>query len=209
MLGKYSFIQMLEFIFSYIPFEETLKYLLGLFIDEWNLILLLVLFFSFRAPFIAFKLIRRNRCLGRNIYRDLAQADRFMEIWSSKSYLSSSEQQYVWAFVPNGNGEAAHCSKIDAELHKLNLIDRIPIQGLYGGTSTSVKSKKGKYLLRNWLVFLLLIWLRVAIFGDRCSHIATGGGKFTEKQLRYMFWAINFILMGTVVIFCLLLIQIF
>lgn len=180
-------------------------YLLDLVLGNWLWITLVVIAFALPAPYYALKLIRRNRCLGRDIYRELAQADRFMEIWNAQSSLSSNDQQYIFAFVTNGNSAAAHNMKIDAILAEYKLVQRSPVHGTFGGSTSIVSPMRGRYLLRNWLVFLLLLWLRVAIFGDRFSHIASGNGKFNEKMLKRMYWETSFALIALFVLIIILL----
>ena len=88
---------------------------LHLVVDYWVFLLLAILFYTLPAPYLAFKLLRRNRCLGRDIFRELAQADRFMDVWNAERPLLSDESQYHWAFVPNRNSQAAHLDRIDQQ----------------------------------------------------------------------------------------------
>jgi hypothetical protein len=148
---------------------------------------LVVFILALPAPYIACRLIRRNRCLGRDIYRELAQADRFMQVWIAETPLASTDEQYIWTFIPNRNPAAAHYSKIDDQLAKLKLVERYADHGTYDSVYFA-KPRRGKYLLRNWLIFLLLLWLRMTIFGDRPSHIASGNGRFDERTLKRMYW---------------------
>ena len=166
--------------------SDVAYYIAKIVADYWAFFALVVFVLALPAPYIAFRLIRRNRCLGRDIYRELAQADRFMQIWIAEAPLASTDEQYIWTFIPNGNRAAAHYSKIDEQLAKLKLIERYADHGTYDSVPFA-KSRRGKYLLRNWLIFLLLLWLRMTIFGDRPSHIASGNGRFDERALKRMY----------------------
>lgn len=161
--------------------------LLQLVINGLIWVVLVILFFALPAPYLAFRLLRRNRCLGRDIYRELAQADRFMNVWIEKNPLVSNDQQYIWAFVPNGNNAAARNSKIDDQLAKWKLVDRYQDFGTYNAVYF-VRPMRGKYLLRNWIIFFLLLFLRITFLGDRSSHIASGSGRFNERTLKRMYW---------------------
>jgi len=163
-------------------------YLFHLTLDNWVWLLLLIVVIALPAPYLAFRLIRRNRSLGRDIYREVAQADRFMDIWMAQSPLASNEAPYFRAYVFNGNPAAAHDAKIDDQLARMKLVERFPVHGTYGGSTSCVKPMRGRYLFRNWLVFILLLFLRITFFGDRPSHIASGNGLFSEKQLLRMYW---------------------
>jgi len=155
-------------------------------VDFWTWAVIVIAVLSLPAPYLAFKLIRRNRCLGRRIYDELAHADRFMQIWVSGSPLLSDDSQYIWPFVPNGNKAAAHNSKIDDQLAKMKLIHKKIDHTTYDHVSL-VEPRGDQYWLRNSIVFLLLLFLRVTIFGDKVSHIAMGGGRYTEKDLTRMY----------------------
>ena len=120
-------------------------YILKLALDNWLWIILVIFALTLRAPYYAFKLIRRNRPLGRDIYRELAQADRFMMIWNEKDALSSNDEPYIFAFIPNQNRQVAHYSKIDEQLIKWKLIQ-------FNSTNSRVMPMYGIYWLRNWLM---------------------------------------------------------
>ena len=150
--------------------------------------LIFITLYALPAPYYAFKLIRRNRCLGRDIYRELALADRFMEVWNCKKTLGSGQQQYIFAFVTNGNRAAAQLMQIDSKLAEWNLVKRNSVNGTFNGPSSIVSAKRGWFLLRNWLIFLMLLWFKVAIFGDKFSHITSGSGKYNEKNLKRMYY---------------------
>lgn len=184
-------------------------YLLRLVGENWLWVALVIVAFALPAPYYAMKLIRRNRCLGRDIYRELALADRFMEVWNATSTLSSGDHQYHSTFIPNGNNAAARLMQIDARLAEWRLVQRIPVHGTFGGSTSIVRPMRGRYLLRNWLVFLLLLWLRVAIFGDRLSHIASGNGRFNQKILKRMYWLMTIALSSAFVLIVTLLVRFF
>ncbi len=172
-------------------FFKVITYVVLLVWENVLWIILVFIFLALPAPYYAMKLIRRNRSLGRDIYREIAQADRFMQLWIVDQPVVSSDEQYIWAFVPNHNPQGAHYSKIDAQLAKMNLI-QIVQDAPFGGFPSNrrmVKPVKGVYLLRNWMIFLLLLFLRVTFFGDRFSHISTGGGRFESASLEKMYWA--------------------
>ncbi len=166
-----------------ITFGEIAAYFLRLIADYWVFFLLVVIYFALPAPYLAFKMMRRNRCEGRDIYRELAWIDRFMDVWIAERPLLSNEQQYFRAFVTNGNSAAAHNKKIDEQLAGHHLIE---METNREGTTYS-KGKRGKYLLRNWLIFLLVLFVRVTFFGDKMSHIASGNGRMDKKSLERMY----------------------
>lgn len=166
-----------------ITLASATLYVVNIALENWLWAVLVIICFALPAPYYSLKLIRRNRCLGRNIYSELALADRFMDVWNATSTLASGNQQYHWAFVPNGNSAAAQLGNIDKQLAKWKLVQFVSMAGTFGGSVTSVRSMRNRYLLRNWLVLLLVLWLRVTIFGDRYSHIASGNGRFNEKTL--------------------------
>jgi len=181
--------------FINIDLPSVAGYLFQLVVDNWILWpILLILAYALPAPYLAFRLLRRNRSLGRDIYREVAQADRFMDIWMTKKPQLSNLKQYHQAFVFNGNSAAAHNAQIDEQLAKWKLVKRSPTHGTFNGSGAVVQSVHGRFWLRNWLVFLLLLFMRITFFGDKVSHIAIGGGLFTEKQLKRMYWETTLLL---------------
>ncbi|MDD5102976.1 MAG: hypothetical protein PHX93_01100 [Candidatus Peribacteraceae bacterium] len=140
------------------------------------------------AMFVALKLIRRNRCLGRDIYRELAQADRFMNIWNAERPLLSDDSQYFWAFVPNGNRQAAHNSRIDEQLAQHNLIEVFEARDSAGEVQKYARPRRGIFLVRNSLVFSFLLYFRITFLGDRLSHIASGNGLINLPKLRVIYF---------------------
>lgn len=169
------------------PVVKALIYLAEVAFQNFLWIAVVVLVLALPAPYYAVKLIRRNRSLGGNIYSELAMADRFMQVWISETPLDSSDQQYIWAFVPNGNRAAAHYNKIDNGLIRWKLLKRTTSHETRSESSSLVEPMTGIYLVRNWLIFLLLLWLRITFFGDKCSHITFGGSKYGEKELKSMY----------------------
>src|SRR3989339_152429 len=134
--------------------------------------LIIGIILAFKAPFLAMYLLRRNRPLGRDIYRELAMADRFMDVWNAPIPLLSDDHPYFRAFIWNGNRQAGHNSRIDQKLESLRLIERLEAKDSADYTQIYSRPVKGKHMLRNWLVFLMLIHLRVLFLGDKFSHIA-------------------------------------
>lgn len=175
-------------------------YLLHLVVDYWVFFLLLVVFFALPAPYLAFRLLRRNRCLGRDIYRELAQADRFMDIWNAERPMLSGEQQHHWAFIPNRNPQAAHLDRIDGQLAKLKLIELFEQRDSSGYIKTYARPYEGMYTVRNWLVFALLLFLRVVFLGDRFSHIASGNSRIDERGLKRIFRETVVLLLGFLIL---------
>ncbi len=153
---------------------------------------IVIVTFALPAPFIALKLIRRNRCQGGDIYRGRAQADRFMEIWHADSALASIDQTHHNAFVTNGNPQAAHISRIDRELEKSKLIQLFERRHPSTGDTQLVAVRKtGLYYgPRNSAVYLLLLFLRVSIFGDPFNQIVGGSSRYTDRDLQHFFWEI-------------------
>jgi len=168
---------MLEIIGRYIGFT-IFESVLGSFL----IFLLIVFILTIRAPIIAMKVIRRNRCLGGNTYCGIAQADRFMQVWMMKKW-ASVPAQYQDAFVTNGNSAAGHIDKIDFELEKLKLVD---VVNEPDGRKFAC-AKRGNYWFRNWIVFLLLLFFRITFFGDKYSHIRISD-HFSEKLLQRLYW---------------------
>jgi len=137
---------------------------------------------------ISLKLLRRNRCLGRDIYRELAQADRFMSIWNAERPLLSDDSQYRWAFVPNGNRQAAHNCRIDEQLARRNLVELFEARDSVGEMKKYARPRRGIFLIRNLLVFSSLLFLRITFLGDRLSHIASGNGLINLPKLRIIYF---------------------
>lgn len=160
----------------------------------WTVFVALVL--ALPAPYIAFKLIRRNRCLGGNIYNGLAQADRFMQIWIAGEPLASVDEQYIWAFVPNRNPLAAHNSKIDKELERHRLVRVFEKRDRETGEiAVLAEPRIDLYFgFRNSCIFLFLLFLRVVFFGDSFSHIAIGNGIYNVRKLRRLFIETSFLI---------------
>lgn len=162
------------------------------------------LVFAIKAPYIAFYLIRRNRCLGRDIYREISQADRFMDIWIMGAYNSTNGKCRNAFYLDGWDPQAARMDRVDGVLETLNLIS---IVDKTDELTKSVKKiaipKKGKYLFRNWLIFLMLLFLRVSFFGDKTSHIAIAGTEFESvKYLNKLYWL-------TTVLICLIVVSLF
>ena len=151
-------------------------------LGSFLIFILIVLTLTIHAPIIAMKVIRRNRCLGGNIYCGIAQADRFMEVWMMRKW-SSVPAQYRDAFITNGNSAAGHVDRIDLELEKLKLVDVVK----ESDGRVFACAKRGNYWLRNWIVFLLVLFVRVTFFGDKYSHIRIAD-HFSEQLLQRLYW---------------------
>lgn len=146
---------------------------------------IIALTFSFKAPFLAVRLIRRNRPLGRNIYCEIAQADRFMDVWMLGGWSSPEAQCKNVLTMSNWDSRAGKTSAIDQELIKLKLLESY-IRA--DNNMPMMRPKRGAYWLRNFAVFLLLLLLRVSIFGDQFSHIEIPE-HCNVKKLKILFWS--------------------
>ncbi|OGJ63477.1 hypothetical protein A3H22_01230 [Candidatus Peribacteria bacterium RIFCSPLOWO2_12_FULL_55_15] len=146
---------------------------------------IIALTFSFKAPFLAVRLIRRNRPLGRNIYCEIAQADRFMDVWMLGGWSSPDVQCQNVLTKNNWDSRAGKTSAIDQELVKLKLLETYIRAD--NNNMPMVRPKRGAYWLRNFAVFLLLLVLRVSIFGDQYSHIEIPE-HCNAKKLKALFW---------------------
>jgi hypothetical protein len=169
---------------------NVVVYIAKVIIDYGTFVLLIVMLSVLRAPFIAFRLIRRNRQIGRDIYRELAQGDRFMDIWNAETPMLSDESQYHWAFVPNGNRQAANLNRIDQELAKLKLIELIQQPDSSGYIKQYAQRHSGVLVVRNSLIYAFVLFLRVTFLGDRFSHIASGNGRLSVRGLQRIYWGI-------------------
>lgn len=165
-------------------------YVLKVVLDYGTFIVLIVILSALRALFVAFRLIRRNRQLGRDIYRELAQGDRFMDIWNAETPMLSDESRYHWAFVPNGNRQAANLNRIDQQLANLKLIELVQRQDSSGYMKQYAQRKGGLLVVRNSLVYAFTLFLRVTFLGDRFSHIASGNGRISVHGLQRIYWGI-------------------
>lgn len=172
-------------------FYDAVLYLLKVLMDSWIYLVLVAVGLALRAPFIAFRLIRRNRQLGRDIYRELAQADRFMDIWNAEIPLLSDSSQHHWAFVPNGNKQAANLNRIDGQLLKLKLIELTEQRDSAGNVRKYARRRSGLFLIRNSLVYAFLLFFRVTFFGDRFSHIASGNGIIDVRTLQIIYFEVS------------------
>lgn len=166
--------------------------------------LIIEIAFAFKAPFLAMHLLRRNRPLGADIYRELAMADRFMDIWNAPMPLLSDDEPYFRAFIWNGNRQAGHNSKIDQKLESLKLIERFEAKDSADYLKTYSRPLKGKLMLRNWLVYLMLLHLRVHFLGDKFSHIASGNGILPQRTLVRLYRETSVLVVGIFVLLILI-----
>jgi hypothetical protein len=156
---------------------------------------------TIRAPFIAFRLIRRNRCLGGNIYCGIAQADRFMDVWMLGKWCSTKARCKNILTKDGWDPEAGRMNRIDSELVKIKVIKEVTeIDKNTGDIKNFVVPQKGRYWLRNWIIFLTLLFLRVTIFGDKFSHICIPD-NFPEKKVKHLYHLILFLFTTTIVAF--------